>query len=64
MKPSDHIKPGTVCVCCGDRPATTVTRLVFRDDSMEQDAILWSAATCEQCPQKLADLLDTQSRNS
>lgn len=57
-KPSDHIMPGATCVCCRTRSATFLTRLVTRDDSMEQDALLFGAPTCYPCAQKLARLLD------
>jgi len=56
-KASDHIVPGTLCICCRVRPATYLTRLVTRDDSMEQDALLYGAPTCYPCAEKLAQIL-------
>jgi hypothetical protein len=57
-KPSDHIPKGALCVFCQKRPASVVTRLVARDDSMEQDALLWGAATCWHCTESLKQRLN------
>jgi hypothetical protein len=57
-KPSDHIEKGARCVACDENPATTVTRLVARDDGMPSDALLWGAATCWSCAEALGRLLD------
>lgn len=35
-----------------------LTRLVARDDTMPEDALLWGGATCWKCPRELAKVLD------
>lgn len=58
-KASDHIAKGTKCCRCQKKPATVMVRLVARDDTMAQDALVWASARCWDCVQPLKQILDT-----